>query len=141
MADSRNAEVVRSLYEAFNQRDLARALANLAEDCTLEDVALGQTFRGRDGFRQWLFNWATGLPDARAELTRLLVADDWVVTEHVGRGTHSGPLRGPTGVLEPTGYAIQLNWAELFQLRDGQIRLMRAYWDAAALLRQVGLIA
>jgi len=35
--------------------------------------------------------------------------------------------------------AIKLQFAEVFTMRDDKIRQMKAYWDSATLMRQLGL--
>lgn len=140
MSTQENADVVRSVYERFNAGDLDAAAATAADDFELLDVALGQTFRGPEGFRHWLEPWLAAVPDAHTEVTNLIAAGDWVVTEHTGRGTHSAPLLSPAGEIPPTGRRIELRFAEVFQMREGKIARLRAYWDTATLLRQLGLV-
>jgi predicted ester cyclase len=74
-------------------------------------------------------------------VTTLLVAGDRAASEHTGRGTHTGPLAGPTGELPPTGRRFELRSAELYELRGGKVARVRAYYDVATLLRQLGLLA
>ncbi len=89
---SDNAAVVRSLFEAFNDGDLVRAAATVSDDFELVDVAAGQTFRAPDGCRQWLEIFKTALPDAHTELVNVFAEGDRVASEHIGRGTHTGPF-------------------------------------------------
>ena len=124
----------------FNRHDLDSAVATLTPDFALEDVASGQTFHGPEGGRQWLQGFLTALPDAHAEQTNALVAGDRVFTEHTGTGTHTERLISPNGEIPPTGRSIELQIAELYQLQEDKIALMRAYYDSATLLRQLGLM-
>jgi len=135
-----NAAVVRDLFEAFNSHNLDRAAAMVTEDFELIDFAAeGQTFRGPEGLRQWFQTFLTALPDARTELINVVAADEWVFSEHVGRGTHTGPLVGPSGELPPTGRAVELRIGEVYRIEDGKIALMRAYYDGATMMRQLGV--
>ena len=43
----------------------------------------------------------------------------------------------PAGDLPATQRPFELKFAEVFQLRDGKIALMRAYWDINTLIRQL----
>jgi len=36
---------------------------------------------------------------------------------------------------------IKLQFAEVFTMRDDKIRQLKAYWDSATLMRQLGLMA
>ena len=67
-----NTAVVRSLFDAFNVGDLARAAATVTDDFQLVDLAAGQTFHGPEGCRQWLGLFKTALPDARTEILNLI---------------------------------------------------------------------
>ena len=135
-----NASVVRALFDAFDEGALDRAGDMVSEDFELLDVPAGQVFRGPEGCREWLATFRTALPDARTELINVLVDGDRVATEHVGRGTHRGPLVTPAGTIPPTGRPIELRIAEMYQVQAGKIRYLRAYYDSAALLRQLGLL-
>jgi SnoaL-like polyketide cyclase len=58
----------------------------------------------------------------------------------VGRGTHSGPFVTPAGTIPATGGSIELRFAELFEVSEGKIRQMHAYYDTATMMRQLGLL-
>jgi steroid delta-isomerase-like uncharacterized protein len=136
-----NAALIRNLFDAFNSHDLDRATTMVTEDFELVDFAAGgQTFRGREGLRKWFQTFLTALPDAKTELINVVAAaDEWVFSEHVGRGTHTGPLVGPSGELPPTGRAVELWIGEVYRIEDGKITLMRAYYDGATMMRQLGV--
>ena len=63
-----------------------------------------------------------------------------MATEHVGRFTHTGPLVTPGGEISPTGRRVEIQIAEFYQMKDGKIRQLRAYYDAATMMRQLGLV-
>ncbi len=135
-----NAAIIRELFDAFDAHDLDRAVATATEDLELVDFAAGgQTFRGPEGLRQWLQTFLTALPDARTELTNVVAADEWVFSEHIGRGTHSGPLVGPSGEIPPTGRPVELHIGEVYRIKDGKIALIHAYYDGATMMRQLGV--
>jgi steroid delta-isomerase-like uncharacterized protein len=143
MSAASNAEakdLVRIVFEGFNARDVERIAAICADDFTLEDIPAGLTLRGPDGMRLWLQTWIDAAPDARLEVARIFGEGDWVATEHHGTATHTGPLRTPTGEIPPTGRALDLWFSENFEVRDGKLRRMRAYYDGAAFMRQLGLL-
>jgi steroid delta-isomerase-like uncharacterized protein len=133
-------EIVRALYDAFNTGDLDGAAALVSDDFELTDIAAGQTLSGRDGCRRWLGMFRTALPDATAELVTVVAEGPRVATEHVGRGTHRGPLVGPGGTIPATGRTIELRLAELFHVHEGRITSLHAYYDSASLMRQLGLL-
>ncbi len=138
-ATSTNVATVLALFDSFNRGDLDHVRTLLDPEPILVDLALGQTFAGQEGFLGWLRTFSVALPDAQTRVTRVIEQGDWVATEHLGGGTHTGPLATPLGEIPPTGRAIALEIAEHYRLRDGKIAEMRAYWDIATLLRQIGV--
>jgi steroid delta-isomerase-like uncharacterized protein len=132
--------VVRSLFDSFNEGDLDRAVAVVSDDFELVDVAAGQTFNGPEGCRRWLDMFRTALPNARTELVTVFSEGSRVATEHIGRGTHTGPFVTPAGTIPATGRRIELRIAELYELREGKIRRLHAYYDSATMMRQLGLL-
>jgi steroid delta-isomerase-like uncharacterized protein len=135
-----NTAVVRALFDAFNEGDMARAAATVTDDFELVDLAAGQTFHGRDGCRQWLETFKMALPDARTEVVNLVGDGDRVASEHIGRGTQTGPFVTPAGAIPPTGRQIELRIGEFYELREGKIAKLHAYYDGATMLRQLGLL-
>lgn len=140
MAAQENARIARLHPEAFNNRDFEPAVASLAPDGEWVNVATGQTFRGRDAYRQFLQAWATAFPDGRTEVTRVCAGENTVVLEFAGRGTHQGPFATPAGEIPPTGRRIDVPFCEVFDFRDGQLVAGRIYFDATTLLRQLGVV-
>jgi len=135
-----NQAVVRVVFEGFNAGDVERVAALCAPDFTLHDIPAGPTLRGPAGMRLWLQTWLEAAPDAHAKLERIFGQGDWVATEHHGTATHTGPLRRPTGEIPATGRALDLWFSENCEVRGGKLRQMRAYYDGAAVMRQLGLL-
>jgi predicted ester cyclase len=88
----------------------------------------------------WLKTWLDAAPDARVDLERIFGEGEWVATEHHGLATHTGPLHTATGEIPPTGRRLDLWFSENFEVHDGKLRRMRAYYDGAAVMRQLGLL-
>jgi ketosteroid isomerase-like protein len=62
-------DAVRSTYDAYNARDLPRALANLSADVEWDD-GKGGTLQGKGAVaRHWIDQWR--LVDAKVEIERL----------------------------------------------------------------------
>ena len=95
MANEQALATVRAVYDGFNSGDVPLLLSLVTDDFELVDVALGMSWHGLAGWGEWLQNWATSLPDARTHLDSIISQGDVIVTEHTGRGTHTGPLNTP----------------------------------------------
>ncbi len=139
MASEQALATVRAVYDGFNTGDVPLLLSLVTDDFALQDVALGMSWHGKQGWGEWLQNWATSLPDAQTHIDSIMAEGDVIVTEHTGRGTHTGPLNTPAGTIPPTGKTIELKFAEFFIMRGDKIKIMRAYWDTGTLMRQLGL--
>ncbi|GAC1363045.1 MAG: hypothetical protein NVSMB44_19400 [Ktedonobacteraceae bacterium] len=135
-----HATIIHSLFNAFNEGDIDRCATLVTEDFELVDIPTGQTFHGPRGLQQWLQGFLTAGPDAKTSILTTIVDGDWVTTEHIGRFTHTGPLLTPGGEIPPTGRRTELRIAEIYQMKNGKIALMRSYYDVATLMRQLGLM-
>jgi steroid delta-isomerase-like uncharacterized protein len=131
MSVEQNIAVVRAIYDAFNTRDIDKVFSLLSPDLVLEDVTTGQAFRGPEGFMQWVQPFATASPETTANLTHIIASGEWVFTEHTGGGPHVAPLVTPAGEIPVTGRPLEIKFAEVFQVQDGKIILLRAYWVPA----------
>jgi steroid delta-isomerase-like uncharacterized protein len=139
MAD--NVSLARSLYEAFNDRDLDVIARAMAPDGQVTIVGSGDTFDGPDGARRYNQMWATAFPDGVIEIDRIIAADDSVVVEFTGRGTHTGTLTTPAGALPATGRAVTLQLCDVLQITDGKVTSQRTYFDSGSLMTQLGVTA
>jgi len=135
-----NASVVRAYYDAFNQRDMDKNLALVTDDVKWMNIPFNVNFSGRTGFREYLENWTKGMPDCKVEIVNVIAGEEWTAVECIGRGTHTGPLAGPQGMIPATHKKLELKFCELLQVKDGQIALAHVYFDAATMLRQLGLL-
>jgi len=134
-----NATIARAHYDSFNRRDTDTGLSLVTDDVKWLNVPFNSTFIGRQGYREFLENWTTAMPDCKVEITNVVAGDEWSVVEFNGRGTHTGPLVAPQGTLPATQKKLDLKFCELLRIKDGQITEGRLYFDAATMLRQLGL--
>lgn len=137
MSAEENAQITRELYEAWNERDLHRAVSFAADDIEVRRMAFDQTFRGKAEFRKFMEVFATAFPDMKKEVTNHVAAGDQVVMEIRQRGTHRGPLKAPAGEIPPTGRSVELYSIEVLTFRDGKVTSLRNYSDTSSLMRQL----
>lgn len=129
------AATVRQVFDAFNAKDLDRMASLAHPDARLTNVPFGMKL----GFREDAEMWITAFPDAKCEVTNLIAQGDCVIAEFTGRGTQTGPLKGPTGELAATGRRAEVLCVEVFRFRGGKIAECKLYFDSATLLSQLGL--
>jgi ketosteroid isomerase-like protein len=114
--------------------------AFVTDDMTSVDIPTGVTTHGKQEFKQYFKGWATAFSDGRVEVTNVAATDDASLVEFTGRGTHDGPLTGPTGAIPPTGRKIEIRFCSVGRLVNGKIAESRLYYDALGLLMQIGVI-
>lgn len=139
MAAQDHEALVRTVYDAYNDRAFDRAAAVVTDDFEWLMTPTGQVFHGPDGMRQYLSGWASGFPDSTVEVTNVIVGGDQATVEFTGRGTHSGTLATPMGDIPATGRQAELRFAEIHEISGGKLRRGRSYFDLATMMRQLGL--
>jgi steroid delta-isomerase-like uncharacterized protein len=140
MSDQDVRALVQAVFDTFNNRDLDGATALVSDDFELVDAGAGLTLRGHDALRQWFEGFLTAGPDGYADLKNVVVAGDWAGSEHVGTFTRTGTLLSPSGAIPPTGRRVEIRIAETYQVRDGKLVALHAYYDVATILQQLGLM-
>src|SRR5262249_23553387 len=121
MTAQTNVERSRLVHEAVNQNRLDDVLA-LADDA-IEVVAypIGQTFHGKQQFRDFMMVFKTALPDLAIQQTNTIAMENQVAIEFVATGTHTGPLMTPAGAVPASGNRVRLNVIEVHQWREGKL--------------------
>jgi steroid delta-isomerase-like uncharacterized protein len=140
MQTNDNTKLVRSMYECFNSRNFHRAISLVTKDFEWMNVPFGARFTGPDGALEFLEGWARAIPDSRVTLSNVIGAGDHVFTEFFFRGTHQGTLEVPGGQLAPTGKRVDVPVCEIVHCTGGKIATIRTYFDAATLMRELGLM-
>jgi steroid delta-isomerase-like uncharacterized protein len=125
--------------ELYNAGDLDACMELYAEDA-VQRMHDG-TFAGRSAIRERLARDLTACPDATYTVGSFVeqggsFADEWTFA-----GTNTGPFLLPDGTqLPPTGKRLEIRGMELVEVRDGKIVIDNLYYDAMAVLVQMGVI-
>jgi predicted ester cyclase len=135
MASQDLDKVVRELFEAWNAKDMDRCASHAHPDAKMTITPFGATV----SHREYIENWARAFPDGKLELKSLVVQGDKAVAEFTGRGTHTGPLKGPMGDLPATQRRVELQCVECYEFRGGKVAGGRTYFDAYSLFTQLGI--
>lgn len=139
MSATENAALARRIYEHFNNKEFDRAVDLATDDVEVVFVPAGQTFRGREGFAQFMRGFAGAFPDGKVKVQNQVATDDHVVTEFGFAGTHTGTLATPAGEIPPTGRSVDLVACEVWKIRDGRLARLVNYQDVGTMLRQLGV--
>ena len=132
-------ELVSRFYESFDRGDIDAAVSVFADELETTDPGMG-TVHGLAPFREYLATLKRAMPDARAVVEQMRETGDAVIVEGRFVGTHTGPLAGPDGDVEPTGASVDLRFADVSSVRDGKIVSYHTYYDQLGLLTQLGLM-
>ena len=80
--------------------------------------------------------WKAAFPDARGEITSMVVSGTTAAMEVVWTGTQTGDLPN----LPATGKRVSVHAAVFVTERDGKIARLMHYFDFGGLLMQVGAL-
>jgi steroid delta-isomerase-like uncharacterized protein len=123
--------------EAWNAHDADGVAACYAEDAVLYDVGLPDALQGRAAIRHSVAGYLAAFSDLHFDMRQPIVygnraAQEWKVT-----GTNDGELMGvpPTGKSATTYGCSTAEFGD-----DGLIHRAGSYWNAAALLQQLGVL-
>jgi len=123
----------RSLIAAFLA---AQKTVALAEDVVLRDQAQDCERTGREAVEAFLrAALVDGFSDVVITPRTVVVDEQALVLEFTFQGRHSGRFMG----LPATGRVALVPMAVVCRIAHGQIRQATLYYDACALLRQIGL--
>lgn len=129
-----NERIVRGVYDAFNAKDFSAFEELYLPDAQMTSHAFNETMPVRD----YMQNWMAGFPDGHIEVTNFVSGEPWCVAEFFGRGTHTGPLQTPQGLLEATNREVEIHMCELLRIENGKIAEARSYFDGASFIAQLG---
>jgi steroid delta-isomerase-like uncharacterized protein len=117
--------------------DPERVLALFTDDGMYEDVTSGVVVRGREDLRHYLIGAFATIPDFTFGVLRRYAAGPWAALEWTMSGTPAGDWAG----MPTTGRRFaSVRGVSLLELEAGKIRRQSDYWDAAAVMKQVGLL-
>jgi steroid delta-isomerase-like uncharacterized protein len=133
---SKNVRTVLDQYEAFNARDLNKAVGAALDSVPWEDHGRGLTTKTREDLKGSLQSWIDGFSDGKITEPKAIDAGDTVIVEFIARGTNDGPM----GPAPATGKRVSLPMLDIFHFdKDGKITSGASYYDMFSLLVQMGL--
>jgi steroid delta-isomerase-like uncharacterized protein len=122
---------IRQYLDALLQRgDFA---AYFADDVVWTTMETGDQVRGRDAVRDFIVAMHSQLFDASPELVSTTFADGVAGLEAVFAGTHVAEFAG----VPATGAAVRMPYAMFYDVADGAIVALRAYFPMTAMVQQL----
>lgn len=124
---------------AYGDKNWMAVRASIAPDCSYDEVATSRKMQGPEAIVACWQGWAAAMPDSKATIHQALASGTMVMLEVTWRGTHTGPLELPTGMVPATNRTIELRACQVCEIADGKPRMMRQYFDIATMFRQLGI--
>lgn len=131
-----NMRAFEDVFPHWNSGDIARMVDHYEDDIVWRNVAMGEVYDGKVAVRSFLETLYAALPDLELEVTLRVPRGRYVAEEFVIRGTHLGPMFG----LPPTGRRLEIACMSMVELRNGRLKEDHFYFDAAGVMRQMGLL-
>jgi steroid delta-isomerase-like uncharacterized protein len=131
-----NLDAVFGVHDYWNRHDLEGVLAFYDDEITWVNVALEETYSGKDEVRAFLGGLFAALPDLTFSADYALARGDEVAERWSVRGTHRGSFMG----VPATGRSIEITGISLLTMREGKFLRDEFYSDGGAVLRQLGLM-
>jgi predicted ester cyclase len=139
VANGDGARLSRAIHEAYNSREFAGPESSISDTFTWNVVPFGAGSKGVAGYREVMETWSSAFPDSTVDTTHLIDGGDTGAIQFVFRGTHNGPLQTPTGPIAPTGRSVEVSVCNVFHTQGGKVTEANSYFDAATMMRQLGL--
>ncbi|MEY8418462.1 ester cyclase [Oscillospiraceae bacterium 44-5] len=125
-------DTVKYFYEVIVSEDMLDELPKyIAEDC-VQRTGEKEIFIGIEGMKQHLLALKKTYPDYTIKIVRQYVAENYVISEFVMKGTHKGEFIGIT----PTNKVLEITGVNIDKLIDGRIvehggaaNTFEAFWE------------
>ncbi|MGA2965707.1 MAG: ester cyclase [Terriglobales bacterium] len=131
-ASDRNAAVAEKWIAAWNSHDPEKLLSAFTSDVFYEDVAFGEVSHGSAELRKFAASEFEAVPDLKIEMLRASV--------HNGHGTIEWSFSGTDKDMFKTGKKFSVRGVSVIDVREGKISRSLDYYDAATIMRQVGVL-
>lgn len=130
--NSRADNIGQRWCDAWNSHDVSRVLAVFTDDVFYEDVTFGLAVHGSAELRDFAQFFFTAVPDLHLQCTTTFVAGRHGSIEWVFSGTDVGVFK--------TGKRFSVRGGSVIEVRGHKISRNSDYYDAATIMRQVGLL-
>ena len=118
----------------LNERRLDLIEKHYTPDLILKTSSALQTSKGYEGFRTWLNNVYTSVPDNHITFNEFYVDGNVIFTRWSGTGTNTGPL----GEIPATGKSFSNSGLSFYRTENGMIAEMEVVFDNLDTMLQLG---
>jgi steroid delta-isomerase-like uncharacterized protein len=132
-AEQKKPRVAENFIAAWNSHDVEKVIPVFTDDVLYEDVTFGAVNHGSTELRKFAASIFAAIPDVRFELVNSTIDRGHGTIEWVFTGTDRG--------LYKSGKRFSVRGVSVIDLREGRISRNLDFYDAASIMRQVGLLA
>ena|SRR5437879_3309121 len=129
-AIKRSNPIVERAFAAWNSQDPDKLVAAYNDDIVYEDVPSGSVSNGRAELRKFAVLTFSGVGDFKIEAVNTWVENGHGVVEWAWSGVDKDWFK--------TGKPFSVRGVSVFEVRKGKISRNKDFYDAAAIMRQVG---
>ena len=131
-AADRDEAIAEKWIAAWNSHSPDKMIPLFTADVFYEDVAFAEVSHGAGEFRKFAASEFEGVPDLELKLLRASIRDGHGTIEWIFTGTDKGVFN--------TGKKFSVRGVSVIDLRDGKISRNLDFYDAATIMRQIGLL-
>ncbi|NEQ64226.1 MAG: ester cyclase [Symploca sp. SIO2D2] len=135
MPAKENKTIVLEFYQAFDDRNIEQALAQLAPNFVAHMAGLSQPLDVNE-FKQFGMMFYGAFADSQHQFEEVIVEDNKVVTSGTFTARHLGKFQG----LPPTGKQIEIAIMHIDRLENGKIVEHWGQGDTQGLMKQLGIM-
>lgn len=110
-------ELVKYFYEVIVSENMLDELPKYISENCVQRTGVKTYLIGVDGMKQHLLALKKTYPDYTMKIIRQYIADDYVISEFIMRGTHKGDFIGIT----PTNKVLEITGVDIDKVIDGKI--------------------
>jgi steroid delta-isomerase-like uncharacterized protein len=117
---------------AWNSHDTAKWATYFTSDIYYEDVTFAEISRGSEEAKKFASEFFEAVPDLKLELEGSSVQGDHGSIQWILSGTDKGVYK--------TGKKFKVRGVSIITVKNGKISRSLDYYDAATIMKQVGLL-
>ena len=140
MAEQDLVKAARGVVDAFNGSDWEGCKAALTSDSVYDEVGTSRRIQGGAAIITCWQAWKQAMPDVKGTISQAFASGTTVVLEVAWKGTHTGPLQGPSGTIPATGKQQTTRASWVLNFEGGKIKVSRQYFDMLSFLQQLGVL-
>lgn len=132
-------EINTAYRDAFNDHDPQAMAEMFDEDAVVSDLVMPGDVTGGEGQAELVAPYFKAFPDVHCEQLWIESAQDFSAIAWECKGTNKGAAK-PLGIPKATGKAAVVHGIDIREIKDGKITRSWAFYNGAALAKQLGLM-